>query len=42
MKRLNQGAVADKLQVSITIILPPRNEEEAPGPTVDSIHRDSV
>ena len=32
--------MADKLPVSVTIILPTRNEEEALGPTVDSIPRD--
>ncbi len=32
--------MADKLPVSVTIILPTRNEEEALGPTVDAIPRD--
>ena len=32
--------MADKLPVSVTIILPTRNEEEALGPIVDSIPRD--
>ena len=40
MKSLNRGVMADKLPVSVTIILPTRNEEEALGPTVDSIPRD--
>ena len=37
---LSPQAMADKLPVSVTIILPTRNEEEALGPTVDSIPRD--
>ena len=32
--------MADKLPVSVTVILPTRNEEEALGPTVDAIPRD--
>ena len=37
---LSPQTMADKLPVSVTIILPTRNEEEALGPTVDSIPRD--
>ena len=40
MKSVSPRGMADKLPVSVTIILPTRNEEEALGPTVDSIPRD--
>ena len=39
IKSLNPQDMAGKLPVSVTIILPTRNEEEALGPTVDSIPR---
>ena len=32
--------MADVLPVSVTVILPTRNEEEALGPTIDAIPRD--
>ena len=41
-EKIESKCCGGQIQVSITIILPPRNEEETPGPTVDSIHRDSV
>ena len=40
MKSLNRQHMAGKLPVSVTVILPTRNEEEALAPTVDSIPRD--
>ena len=40
IKSLNRQDMAGKLPVSVTVILPTRNEEEALAPTVDSIPRD--